>query len=114
LEEFINEGKIIIVCSNCGTILYRYVIGDKKDKNKFNGPPIPKKSLSGYDGFTCPVCGAKLSLTPKKIRFMRFSMYKKMYSEKGYRLVELSKVSIVNNVSNVAAPSIDSEGILEK
>jgi ribosomal protein S27E len=101
LEQNLNEGKIIIVCHNCGTILYKYTIGDKNDKNKFNGPPIPKKALSGYDRFTCPVCGATLSLTPKQIKFISLSLYKKMYSENNYKLVDLTKTGMVENNVNI-------------
>jgi len=55
-------GRIIIKCHHCGAILYKYAIGDRADKNKFNGPPVPKRVLGEFDDMNCPVCGAKLSV----------------------------------------------------
>ncbi|ADL19527.1 hypothetical protein ASAC_1122 [Acidilobus saccharovorans 345-15] len=80
-------GRIIIRCHNCGTILYRYAIGDKSDRNKFNGPPLPKKALSGFDGMTCPVCGARLSPKPVSIRFHSMEEFGNLYIEDEYKLL---------------------------
>ncbi|MFP3143540.1 MAG: hypothetical protein RXQ93_00760 [Caldisphaera sp.] len=99
MNQASSEGKILIVCKKCGTILYRYAIGDKKDKNKFNGPPVPKKALSGFDGHTCPVCGEPLSMKPKSIKFFTLSMFNKLYSDNGYALLENTKSSVPDNIS---------------
>lgn len=112
LNQMLNEGKILIICKNCGTILYRYAIGDKNDKNKFNGPPIPKKALSGYDRFTCPVCGEPLNIKPKAIKFHSLPLFNKLYSEKGYKLIENSDTNIIENMQNKSTiPSIDKASI---
>ncbi|MGC9111954.1 hypothetical protein [Acidilobus sp.] len=80
-------GRIIIRCHKCGAILYKYAIGDKSDRNKFNGPPLPKKALSGFDGMTCPMCGARLSLRPVSIRFHSMEEFGNLYIEDKYRLL---------------------------
>jgi hypothetical protein len=80
-------GRIIIKCHHCGAILYKYAIGDRADKNKFNGPPVPKRVLGEFDDMTCPVCGAKLSVRPQRVLFLPATEYEKLYVEGKYRLV---------------------------
>ncbi|WP_048816680.1 hypothetical protein [Caldisphaera lagunensis] len=113
MNHMSNEGKILIVCKNCQTILYRYVIGDKNDKNKFNGPPIPKKALSGFDRLTCPVCGEPLNLKPKSIRFFSFQMFNKLYEENGYKLIDKTKGSILNNMKGITQSSLSNEASVD-
>ncbi|MGC9072017.1 MAG: hypothetical protein ACP5HK_04905 [Acidilobus sp.] len=92
-----DVGRIIIRCRRCGAILYKYAIGDKADKNKFNGPPVPKKVLGGYDDMTCPMCGAKLSIKPAQLRFLPAMEFSKLYVEDDFRLVLRSeRVNVVS------------------
>ncbi len=88
-------GRIIIRCHNCGAKLYKYAIGDKDDKNKFNGPPVPKRALGGFDDYTCPVCGTKLLERPRSIRFLPADQFPKLFVEDEYRLRLASEVSSV-------------------
>jgi len=81
-----SVGRIIIRCHHCGAILYKYAIGDRADKNKFNGPPVPKRVLGEYDDMTCPMCGAKLSVRPQRVLFLPATEYEKLCVEDEYRL----------------------------
>ncbi|MGC9210243.1 MAG: hypothetical protein ACP5FT_03140 [Acidilobus sp.] len=101
-----DVGRIIIRCRKCGAILYKYAIGDKADKNKFNGPPVPKKVLAGYDDMTCPVCGAKLSPRAMQVRFMPLDDFNRLFAEDEFRLVLRSERVNVVNIGGV--PSIAS------
>jgi len=103
-----SVGRILIRCHNCGAILYRYAIGDKNDRNKFNGPPLPKKALSGFDGMTCPVCGARLSFRPVSLRFLSTSDFTKLYVEDKYRLLLRSSIS-----SSVLGETPSAKGLAE-
>jgi hypothetical protein len=67
-------------------MLYKYAIGDRADKNKFNGPPVPKRVLGEYDDMTCPRCGVKLSVRPLRVLFLPATEYEKLYVEGKYRL----------------------------
>ena len=87
-----SVGKIYIRCHNCGAILYRYAIGDKEDKNKFNGPPLPRRALSGYDDDRCPVCRAPLSGSPKNLKFLTADEFHRLYREVRYRLVLVTEL----------------------
>ena len=98
-----SVGKIYIRCHNCGAILYKYAIGDKDDKNKFNGPPLPRRALSGYDDERCPVCRAPLSGTPRSLRFLTTDEFQKLYREVKYRLVLVTELP--------ARPAIGVEGV---
>ncbi len=109
LNHISNEGKILIVCKNCQTILYRYAIGDKNDKNKFNGPPIPKKALSGFDRLICPVCGEPLNTKPKSIRFFSSQMFSKLYEENGYKLIDKTKTTLLDNMKGVPSSNLSNE-----
>ena len=98
-----SVGRIYIRCHSCGAVLYRYAIGDKDDKNKFNGPPLPRRALSGYDDDRCPVCRAPLTGAPKGLRFMTADEFHKLYREVKYKLVLVTDVP--------ARPTIGVEGV---
>lgn len=88
-------GRIIIRCHKCGAVLYRYAIGDKNDRNKFNGPPMPRKALSGFDGLTCPVCGTKLSAAPVEVKFLPVDEFEKLFSETEYYVKLRSSIPVM-------------------
>ncbi|BAA80792.2 hypothetical protein APE_1789.1 [Aeropyrum pernix K1] len=73
-------GVITLVCSKCNFKLYWYVIGDKSNRNKFSGPPVPSKALAGYDKAQCPRCEAPLSVArPRKIEIMTRDEFEEEY-----------------------------------
>jgi DNA-directed RNA polymerase subunit RPC12/RpoP len=101
-------GRIIIRCHKCGAILYNYAIGDKNDRNKFNGPPLPKKALSGFDGMRCPMCGTRLSQKPISIRFHTKEEFESLYVEDKYRLLLRSSLpSSMLSVQSHADSAVD-------
>ncbi len=109
-----DVGRIVIRCRRCGAVLYRYAIGDRTDKNKFNGPPVPKKVLGGYDDMTCPVCGAKLSMRPSQLRFFPADEFERLFVEDRFRLVLRSERVSVVGLPQIASPStqqVSSEGL---
>ena len=103
-NRLLDVGRIIIRCHRCGAVLYRYAIGDKNDKNKFNGPPVPKKVLGGYDDMTCPVCGAKLSMRPLQLRFFPAEEFERLFVEDRFRLVLRSERVNLVEVPRAAVP----------
>lgn len=72
-------GGVIYVCSNCGYVFKKYVIGDKRNKVKFGGVPTPERAVSEYDGFICPSCGRLLSRRPVKVQAMSLSTFNRIY-----------------------------------
>jgi len=62
-------GIITFVCDRCGAKLYWYAIGDRGNKDKFNGPPSPSR-LKGFDDHKCPMCASKLGMRPKRVLFL--------------------------------------------
>ncbi len=103
-NRLLDVGRIVIRCNRCGAVLYRYAIGDRNDKNKFNGPPVPRKVLGGYDDMTCPVCGAKLSMRPAQLRFFPADEFERLYVEDRFRLVLRSERVNVVEVAHLASP----------
>lgn len=111
-------GRILIRCHRCKSIIYRYAIGDKADKNKFNGPPVPKRALSYYDDFTCPFCGARLSEVPRSVRYMSSSLFEKLYIEEGYKLLSAAEVggaagSVSASTLGASRRTSEDEGLAE-
>ncbi|WP_148706443.1 hypothetical protein [Aeropyrum camini] len=73
-------GVITLVCSKCNFKLYWYVIGDKSNRNKFSGPPVPSKALAGYDNAQCPRCESPLSISrPRRIKIMTRDEFEEEY-----------------------------------
>ncbi|MCX8196199.1 MAG: hypothetical protein N3F67_03885 [Acidilobaceae archaeon] len=97
--NYSGVGIIAVVCKKCGSKLYWYSIGDKGNKNKFNGPPTPAKATSGYDGMRCPNCGSKLSSRPARLIFMSQKEFNERYIVGEYKLMNRVRKEILEGVS---------------
>lgn len=105
MGDYSEVGGFVVRCPRCKGVLYKYIIGDQGSKDKYIGPPSPKRIFARYDvKDSCPFCGARFSGLPR-IKVLSVEQFKYSYSlvVSGGRELLVERVPSINSVTGLTA-----------
>jgi hypothetical protein len=89
MSDYGEGGGFVVRCPRCKGILYKYILGDQGSKDKYIGPPSPRRIYARYDvKNACPFCGAKFDGIPR-IKVLTLEQFTYSYAIVSYRGREL-------------------------
>lgn len=89
MSDYGEGGGFVVRCPRCKGILYKYILGDQGSKDKYIGPPSPRRIYARYDvKNVCPFCGARFDGIPR-IKVLTLEQFTHSYAIVSYRGREL-------------------------